>query len=131
MASVIYDTNIQHPDTFSFISGDTNLTEYLSAINQSVRLILSTSPGELFGDPNYGSRLKEYFHDYVDDSFDNIIKLEIVDSLSQWEPRISVRPEDIEIDYKGTIVTINITYLLKYTDYRNTYQYITRIKEEV
>lgn len=131
MASIIYDTNIQHPDTFSFISGSTNLVDYLDAVNQSVRLILSTSPGELFGDPNYGSRLKEYLHDYVDESFKNIVKLEIVDSLTKWEPRISVNTDSIDIDYQGTTVVVNISYRLKYTDYLNTYQYVTKIKEEL
>lgn len=130
MASIIYDTNIQHPDTFSFISGNTNLTDYLNAVNQSVRLILSTSPGELFGDPNYGSRLKEYLYDYVDESFVNIIKLEIADSLTKWEPRITVRPDMISLDYEGTTVVVTIDYILKYTDYKNTYQYITKVREE-
>lgn len=130
MASVIYDTNIKHPDTFSFTSGTTNFTDYLEAINQSVRLILSTSPGELFGDPDFGSRLKEYLYNYVDESFKNIIKLEVADSLSKWEPRISVSPDDITVDYEKTTVTINITYRLMYTDYLNTYQYITKVKED-
>lgn len=120
---------IKHPNTFSLSRGKTLLSDEIESINQSIGLILSTSRGELFGDPTFGSRLKEMLFDFTGPSFSREIQQTIYEELSAQEPRIIVRPESISITYEKTTVTIHITYELKYTDITSEFSYITQIQE--
>jgi len=60
-----------------------------TSIKDSVKRILLTAPGERVGQPDFGSNLKLYLFeaDYI--LRENII-VEIVNSITRWEPRVSV-----------------------------------------
>jgi phage baseplate assembly protein W len=90
-------------------------------IEESIRLILGTSPGERPMRPEFGCGI----HDYVFESIDSYtlgrIDYEIRVALDRWEPRIDV--VDIDFDTSeaelGKLV-IEITYSLRATsDVRN------------
>lgn len=130
MPSSIEIKSIKHPDTFSLVSGDTQLVSKIESINQSIRLILTTAPGELWGEPEYGSHLYEYLYDYSDAVLTRLIQTEISRALNRWEPRILLQESDISVTYEGVNAYILINYQIKYTNYRSSYEYIVRIKEE-
>lgn len=129
MAVSINKRCIRHPNTFSMAQGNTSLAQEIESINQSIGLILSTSKGELFGDPTFGSTIKEYFYDYVGDTFDQEIIYTIVEELNDQEPRIIVSANNIGITNEGSTVKISISYDLKYTDISSEFTYITQIQE--
>lgn len=129
MATTINKRCIKHPNTFSLSRGKTLVADEIESINQSIRLILSTSRGELFGDPTFGSRLKEMLFDYAGQSFSREIQQLIYEELTEQEPRIIIKPEFVTITYDKTTVTIHITYELKYTDITSEFTYITQIQE--
>ena len=129
MALSINKRCIRHPNTFSLSQGKTLLADEIESINQSIRLILSTSKGELFGDPTFGSRLKEMFYDYISDSMNQELKHMISEELNDQEPRIIVSPDSIQVASEGKTVKISITYDLKYTDISSEFTYITQIQE--
>ena len=130
MPSLIEIKSIKHPDTFSLTSGNTQLVSKVESINQSIRLILTTAPGELWGDPDFGSHLYEYIYNYSDSILTNLIQSEITRALNQWEPRVLVKESDISVVYEGVNAYITIDYQIKYTNFRSSYQYIVNIKEE-
>lgn len=129
MPSLINVKSIKHPDTFNNITGKTQLSELIESINQSIRLILTTSPGELWGDPSFGSSLNDYLFEYSGDMLSKLIKTEITRALTLWEPRVLISESDISINYEGVNAYISINYAIKYTNYTSSYQYITRINE--
>ena len=123
MPSIILSKSIKHPNTFSISKGETKLVSEVRSINQSIRLILTTSRGELFGDPDFGCRLQEYLFDFVGDNLSMAVREEIVSVLQRYEPRIIIGPEDITTETDNTTVYINLSYRIRYTDYRLTYSY--------
>lgn len=129
MASIINVKSIKHPDTFNHTTGKTQLSEMIESINQSIRLILTTAPGELWGDPSFGSTLHEYLFEYSGDILTRLIQTEITRALNLWEPRVLLNEGDITITYEGVNAYINIKYNIRYTNYTGSYQYITRINE--
>ena len=90
-------------------------------IEEAIRIIVATYPGERSMRPEFGCRI----HDYVFESIDSFtlgrIDYEIRVALDRWEPRIDV--VDIDFDTSeaelGRLV-IEITYALRTTsDVRN------------
>ena len=69
-------------------------------IEQSIRLILSTAPGERPMRPEFGCAI----HDYVFDPADARTALRLAgavrDSLRRWEPRVDVL--DVAVDHHPT-----------------------------
>lgn len=101
---------ISHPKCFDKNSGNTSISNYRISIEQCLRLLLTTSRGELLGDPYYGTNLMTF----VNEPNDLILRDEIIDdfvySIKKYERRISVSEEDIIIDIDGKNVNIKINY---------------------
>jgi phage baseplate assembly protein W len=83
-------------------------------IEQSMRLILMTYPGERPMRPKFGSRLRDFIFDGA--TWDNAaaVAAEVRASLEQWEPRatvadVVVMPEAAE---PGVLI-IDIAYVIK------------------
>lgn len=101
---------ISHPKCFDKNSGNTSISNDRVSIEQCLRLLLTTSRGELLGDPYYGTNLMTF----VNEPNDLILRDEIIDdfvySIKKYERRISVSEEDIIIDIDGKNVNIKINY---------------------
>ena len=74
-----------------------NLSTYIKSINESLKSLLLTSPGELLGDPKYGCALKEKLFDIKSDF--NMIELRniIMTAISRYMPEISLSSSNIKI----------------------------------
>ncbi len=86
-------------------------------IEQAMRLILSTYPGERPMRPKFGSRLRDFIFDGA--TWDNAaaIAAEVRASLRQWEPRatvadVIVMPEAAD----AGVLIIDILYTIKGTN---------------
>lgn len=130
MANAINSKGIKHPNTFSISKGETLLSREVESINESIRLILSTAKGELFGSPNFGSTLYEYTYDYMTASLSDAIITTIVNDLNEQETRIFLERDDVTTRIEGNSLVIDINYNLRYTDYSTSYQYIVSIQED-
>lgn len=124
-------TTIKHPNTFSLSSGETLLNSKVESIDQSIRLILTTSRGELFGDPDFGCRLQEYLFDQIGEDLSQAVKIEIAGVLNRYDSRIMVSPSDISISNEECTVKILIRYRVKYTDYTRTFSYEVPSEEDI
>ena len=129
MASVLDSRSIKHPNTFLIQTGRTQLSKEIESINQSIKLILSTSVGELWGDPEFGSYLYEYLYEYEGDNLTQTIRSEIVRALNRWESRILLDAQGVTVSYDRNTVIVNINYNIKYTNYTSSFRYITTKKE--
>lgn len=109
-------TSIKHPNEFSIITGKTNLVKEIESVSQSLRLLLTTAKGELFGDPDFGSNLYSYLYEYSGEVLYQLIRDDIVEVATSQDSRIQVSPEDITFIEDGSTLHINVAYSIKYTD---------------
>ena len=86
-------------------------------IEQAMRLILMTYPGERPMRPRFGSRLRDFIFDGA--TWDNAaaVAAEVHASLAQWEPRATVTDVVVtpEADEPG-MLSIDIAYVIKGTN---------------
>jgi phage baseplate assembly protein W len=85
-----------------------------SKIEEAIRLILGTAPGERPMRPAFGCRIHEHVFASADATTAGLIAHEVRTSLRQWEPRIDVT--DVEVgfdDDRPSIVYIDISYRVR------------------
>lgn len=90
----------------------------VSLINYSIHQILMTLPGERFWNPTFGSLLRKMNFENTSQTTITTIKNIIIDSLTQWEPRISVTAKDITVTptvKTDTALTTNVKVQIQYT----------------
>jgi phage baseplate assembly protein W len=88
-------------------------------IEEAIRLILGTSPGERPMRPEFGCRIHEYLFASADSETANAITREVRAALGRWEPRIEV--SDVLVSFDGldhTLLYIDVRYSIKATNDR-------------
>lgn len=86
-------------------------------IQQSMRLILGTAPGERPMRPEFGCRIHEHVFASADATTAGLIAYEVRSSLRRWEPRIDVTEVDVGFDDdRPSIVYIDISYRVRSTN---------------
>ncbi len=83
-------------------------------IEESIRLILGTSPGERPMRPEFGCRIHEYLFSSADSETAGAIGREVRSALQRWEPRIEVADVNVTFDAReATLLYINVGYAIK------------------
>lgn len=122
---MLYTKSIKHPQMFDLTSGKTDLDDNIVSINRCLGLLLTSAKGELFGDPNFGSRLYELLFDQASKTLDEIIKQEIVDAVTEFETRVQISTNDITIqenkDGLRNSYTITIHYVVSNSMQQNDF----------
>ena len=88
-------------------------------IEEAIRLILGTSPGERPMRPEFGCRIHEYVFGSADGATANAIAGEVKEALRRWEARIEV--DDVMVTIDGadtTTLYIDVRYVIKATNDR-------------
>lgn len=97
--------------------GDVDLVEGETDIEQSIRVILSTAPGERVMRPNFGCGIHSYVFEAVDTTRLTLIEDEVRDALIEWEPRIEVLAVDAELADRSTgRLDVDIEYRVRRTN---------------
>lgn len=92
-------------------TGSIALVSHNREIEEGIRLIVGTAPGERPMRPEYGCAIHDYVFDTIDPDTAGRIASEVRSSLVRWEPRIKVQGVDVTIDPKDqTLVYIDIRY---------------------
>lgn len=92
------------------------------AVEQSIFIILSTSFGERYNNPRFGSNLNSLIFEQNTNLLKDLLYYYTVDALTKWEPRITIK--DIGYVYlKSTpqFIGINITYVINATSQTGNY----------
>jgi len=88
-------------------------------IEEAIRLILGTSPGERPMRPEFGCRIHEFVFASADGSTASLVAAEVDRALGRWEPRINV--EDVAVSFDATdagVLYIDIRYSIRATNDR-------------
>jgi phage baseplate assembly protein W len=81
-----------------------------SAIARSVRNIVFTLPGEKFFNENFGSKVSRSLFENVDQISASIINDEIRNSITNYEPRVSLIDVQTNPDYDNGAFDVIIVY---------------------
>jgi len=82
-------------------------------IRESIRIILSTEPGERLMLPNFGTGLKSFLFEPNTVTTHRLIEEKISKSLEMWEPRIKLDSIDVIADEEDAqAVWVMIRYTL-------------------
>jgi len=112
--------------------GGIRMARGVEDIEESIRLIVGTAPGERRMRPRFGCNIAEYVFSPMDGTNSGIIRYWITDALQFWEPRIEVK--DVRVwpdpDVDGTLL-ISVTYVVRSSgDERNLVYPFYTIPEE-
>jgi hypothetical protein len=90
-------------------------------IEEAIRLVLGTAPGERPMRPEFGCRIHEYVFASADGGTASAIAAEVKSALRQWEPRIDVDDVQVTFDVRdSTVMYIDVRYAIRRTnDKRN------------
>lgn len=83
-------------------------------IEEAIRLILGTAPGERPMRPDFGCRIHHYVFASADATTAGLLEIEVKQSLLRWEPRIQVLKVDVTFDMDNVATAyIDITYRVR------------------
>ena len=88
-------------------------------IEQAIRLVLATYPGERPMRPEFGSRIRDYV--FRSATIDTAAELseEVRNALLRWEPRVIVEAVNVTVDdYDRSRLYIDLSYTIKGTNDR-------------
>jgi phage baseplate assembly protein W len=92
-------------------TGSIAVVSHEREIEESIRLILGTAPGERPMRPEYGCAIHDYVFANIDPDTAGRIAGEVRAALVRWEPRIEVQGVDVTVDPQDqTVVFIDIRY---------------------
>jgi len=78
--------------------GEIALVSGAKDIDQSIRIILGTRPGERVMRPTFGCKAHDLLFEVRDATTASLLKKYVLDALNFWEPRIQVLRVDVLID---------------------------------
>ncbi len=88
-------------------------------VEEAIRLILGTSPGERPMRPEFGCRIHDFVFGLADGTTANEISAEVIRALGMWEPRIDVQDVVVSFDaLDQTLLYIDVRYSLRRTNDR-------------
>ena len=112
-----------------FENGAIAMSEAEEDVDESLRILLGTYPGERLMRPDYGCRLRDYcFRNYEEST---IVQLdeEIRNSIDNFEPRVTVENTDYKMDDVNDILQIIVDYKVIATNSRRNLVYPFYINE--
>jgi uncharacterized protein len=94
--------------------GDVALVTGASEIEQSIRLILGTAPGERPMRPDFGCGIHDLAFASVDTALAGRVAYEVQTALRRWEPRIDVHHVDAQVDEDNpSILYVDVQYSIR------------------
>lgn len=86
-------------------------------IEESIRLILGTSPGERPMRPDFGSRISEHVFSPADANTAGQLAYDVRVALDRWEPRIDLERLEVRFDdAEDGVLYIDIEYRIRGTN---------------
>ena len=104
-------------DTF----GKVEVNYGTSVINDSIRTILSTSQGERVMNPLFGSNLKSYLFEIMNDRTALKIKSDVRNSIELFEDRINIIDVVVDADLDSNFYEIFVLYKIIATNQRDLF----------
>jgi phage baseplate assembly protein W len=123
------ERTISFPDIFNLTNGKTNMSTGNVSIQECLYLLINSMHPELLGDPLYGSNILENAYDYNGKLLQELVKSKISTAIAQYESRVTISLNDIEVISDDNSVIINLRYYIKSTGTYDTLSMILNLEE--
>lgn len=102
-------------------TGTLALVDGAAALDEAIRLIVATAPGERPMRPEFGCRIHDHVFAPITESTIGTIAFEVERAVGRWEPRVDVESVDVFADdVIDGLLYIELAYRIKATnDERN------------
>lgn len=105
-------------------TGALALTSPAADLEDSIRVVLLTAPGERVMRPHFGCRIWDLLFEPVNANLVGLIAQAVREALAQWEPRIEVEDvRPVQDDDDAALVRISIAYRVRATNSRRNLVY--------
>ncbi len=106
-------TSIHHPVAIDFGLGRlATEDDYPRHVEQLIRQVLLTNPGERINRPDFGCGLRRMVFSPNSDVTASLVRVSVLQALEKWlSPVLSV--DDVQVKAEGEKLTVLIRYLLK------------------
>jgi phage baseplate assembly protein W len=84
-------------------------------IEQAIKIILETEPGERVMRPEFGCRVHELVFAPHNAATEGMLIHYVEEALARWEPRVEVQAVDVAADARGAALWVEIKYQVKAT----------------
>lgn len=98
-------------------------------VEESLRILLGTYPGERLMRPDYGCRLRDYCFNNFDQDTVTQLDDEIKNAIDEFEPRVIVEDTDYNLNETRDVLEIIIYYKIIETNSRRNLVYPFYINE--
>lgn len=108
----------------SLDKGDAAMARGEEDIEQAIRIILGTNPGERVMRPDFGAGLRQFVFEPVNTATLELIRQRVEESLIDFEPRIEVVSVKVTSrDSGGQQVLIDVSYRVRATNTKHNLVY--------
>jgi uncharacterized protein len=95
-------------------SGSIALVDGRTELEEAIRLILATAPGERPMRPEFGCRIHDYVFAPINDITIGSVIAEVQRALERWEPRVDVERVQVYSDeHTDGLLYIDVSYRVK------------------
>src|SRR6185295_20380059 len=102
---------------------------YEEDVQQAIRIILGTDPGERVMRPDFGAGLSAFVFEPMSFTTLEALRNRVRESLVEWEPRINVESVTVEPSPDEGKVAINLVYRVRATNTRHNLVYPFYLEE--
>ena len=97
--------------------GGIDLSAGVEEVEEAMRIILATSPGERPMRPEFGCDLHRFVFAVANSDTAGMIAQEVRSSVTRWEPRVTVKDVDVSYDPdRPEVLYVGVTYVIKGTN---------------
>ena len=112
--------------TPSPVTGDLTVIKNERAINQAIKNIIMTAPGEVVFNRNFGSSVSTYLFDFIDDGTAGLIDLEIRRAIGYNEPRVELNAVVVEAQIDQHQFAVRVEYTITGSERVYNVEYILK-----
>lgn len=96
------------------VHGNISLSSYEESVEESIRIILNTTPGERVMNPDFGCRINDLVFSPCSSKTVSLAVHYVEEAIIKWEPRVILNKVFGEIDsYNRNLINIKIDYELR------------------
>ena len=101
-----------------FLDTGTKMSEFEDDVHESLRILLTTYPGERTMRPDFGCRLRDYCFESYSLRLITLIQSEVRRAILMNEPRVDVEHVNVMESEKKEVLKVEVVYVVRSTNSR-------------
>jgi phage baseplate assembly protein W len=127
--NAFFGVGLQQPFKINPSTGKTGLVSGVDNIEQSIRAILSTKPGERLYHKDFGVDLSALIFEPQSSATLKSVEEKIISGLMQFQTMIIVDSVSFELNAIEGLINVDVSFTIRTTNTRGNYVYPYYIKE--